>query len=130
MIINTQIQVEDFKDYEENQSQLIGLKFECQDLVYDVNYSEFLDCPLDGLEIIFLNTLKRYSFGTKEIETKEGDVRSIPKDSDSIDVIMMKKGLYNIKVKDLKSSLKFETGERLIPVNKTDNIVKIFKATK
>lgn len=87
MIINTQIQVEDFKDYEENQSQLIGLKFECQDLVYDVNYSEFLDCPLDGLEIIFLNTLKRYSFGTKEIETKEGDVRSIPKDFDSIEEI-------------------------------------------
>ena len=84
-----------------------------------------------GLEVLSPKKRRSEPVSLIPLNKKDGVFEVIScKDSDSIDVIMMKKGLYNIKVKDLKSSLKFETGERLIPVNKTDNIVKIFKATK
>lgn len=83
----TKISVKDFRDYENNQSELIGRSFECQGLIYDISYEEFMDCPLEYSEITFLNILRRYSFGTKEIESKKGDVRIVPKDFDSTDEI-------------------------------------------
>lgn len=79
MKIYKRILVENFADYKNNQSKLIGERFECNGLVYDIDYAE-MNCPLEDSDILFLNTLKRYSFGTKEIDSKEGYVKVYPDD--------------------------------------------------
>ncbi|WP_299548667.1 hypothetical protein [uncultured Helicobacter sp.] len=53
MKIKKEILIENFEDYENHQSELIGSRFECQGFIYDISYAEFMDCPFDESEIIF-----------------------------------------------------------------------------
>ena len=64
------------------------------------------------------------------IDPKDSIHTILAVDSNDVVVVITAKGVYNINVNELPSKLKYQLGDKMVPLKKGDNIVKVLNETK